>query len=909
MPIKFCCIDSIQPNVLTKHYEKAPDGTLTKTTVAHLTKGELTPIEAADLREFGAFIRGLKPHQALLYGVPLAWRATKLVTQRMLDVNADSNAIARTNRHLQWSEGPGILMLDYDAPKDGKGLGRQDLVDAFHEAVPEVEQTPKLWVPSSSSHICEIGGKDLTGLRGQRLYLALAEASDAPRVGEQIALRLWAAGKGHIEISKSGALMKRCLIDLSVLQPSRFDFAAGASTGKGLEQQRVTPELILPPGWDPDGPLPFFDSRKLLPDVDPELKARADAAIRAAEEELRPASKARRRAYVRERVEERLGSDDNEAGESETTIIRAIEDAVLGPDFVLHVHASTAPEGLEKVTVEQVLTDIDTYDGRIACDPIEPEYNGWSRTAKLYLRQRQPNLYSQAHGGRNYCLSLDRPTITLVTGEMSDGVEKTILAMKASGHFLNLGDALVTVNGHLPTMLNKYGLAYRLGKFARFRTKKTVRGEEKIAAIDPPGELCNQILDIGKFERSLPTLLGIARGPFIRPSGTLCTRPGFDEETGVYGCFSESDFPVIPENPTHEDCVAAHDLIWSPFAELELDSAASVTALLCAILTAPIRSAIDKAPVFASLAPDHGSGKTLFTEVIGALATGTRPPIMPPLDGASEDEMRKRLTASLIPPAAPVLIMDNLEGYLDSRVLASFATATLWSDRLLGFSKMEMELPNRALILMSGKMLDFKEELARRILPWTIKASRQGPYARAFSFCPVERMLTRRPEIVVAVLTLIRAAHLAGRSSELRLPSYPQWDGLVRQTVLWLNENIAKSSYEDPLTLIKDATETSSERFEAYELLHALHTWSEGAPFRAADLVASVHAGNIDLQVQLEGLTGRRTSNFSSRSIGRYLRGLVGRPFHDLTLRSSIRANMCEWQVEGIPPQNNGTAQ
>ena len=902
MPIKFCLVNSIQPEILTKHYEKAFDGSLTKSTVAHLTKGELTPVEVSDLREFGNFVLGLRPNQALLYGVPLAWRATKLVTQRMLDAIPDSDAIARTNRHLKWSEGPGICMLDYDAPKDRTALDRQQLVDELHEAVPELEQTPKLWVPSSSSNICEVGGKDLTGLRGQRIYLALEEASDAPRVGEQIGLRLWAAGKGRIEISKSGAMLQRILIDLSVFQPSRFDFAAGASTGKGLEQRRGTPELILPTGWDPDGPLPFFDSRKLLPDADPERKVRAEAAISAAEEEQRPASKARRRAYVRERMEERLGFDDDEAGESETTIIRAINDSVLGPDFVLHVHAPNAPDRLEKVTVEQVLTDLDKYDERIACDPIEPEYNSWSRTAKLYLRGSQPNLYSQAHGGRNYRLVLDRPTISLMSGGMSQAVEQTLLAMKSSGQYHNLGDTLVTVNGHLPTMLNEHGLAFRLGKFARFMKIKTVRGEQVDETIDPPDRLCRQILHIGRFERSLPTLLGIARGPFIRPTGTLRTRPGFDEETGVYGCFSEADFPVVPETPTHEDCVAAHDLVWSPFTELELDSNASRTSLLCAILTAPIRPAIDKAPVFASLSSDHGSGKTVVTEAIGALATGVRPPIMPPLDGASEDEMRKRLTASLIPPAAPVLVMDNLEGYLDSRVLASFATAPLWSDRLLGFSRMETELPNRALVLMSGKTLVFKEELARRILPWTIKTSPQGPYAKAYTFCPVERMLARRPEIVVGVLTLLRAAHLAGRSSEVAMPSYPQWDGLVRQTVLWLNGNVAEGAYDDPLTLIKDAAETSSERFETYELLHALHNWSKGAPFRASDLVASVHAGDIELQVQLEGLTGRRASNLSARSIGRYLRSLVNHRFHDLSLKSSIRANMCEWQIVPVLP-------
>ena len=124
----------------------------------------------------------------------------------------------------------------------------------------------------------------------------------------------------------------------------------------------------------------------------------------------------------------------------------------------------------------------------------------------------------------------------------------------------------------------------------------------------------------------------------------------------------------------------------------------------------------------------------------------------------------------------------------------------------------------------------------------------------------------------------------------------------MRQTVLWLNGNVAEGAYDDPLTLIKDAAETSSERFETYELLHALHNWSKGAPFRASDLVASVHAGDIELQVQLEGLTGRRASNLSARSIGRYLRSLVNHRFHDLSLKSSIRANMCEWQIVPVLP-------
>lgn len=107
MPLSSSRLDSLEPKILTKHFERAPDGTLTKSTFAHVTQGRLTPVEVSDLRDFGRFLVGLKPHQALLYGVPLDWRSTNLVTQRMLDAKPERDAIARTNRHLRWPAGPG----------------------------------------------------------------------------------------------------------------------------------------------------------------------------------------------------------------------------------------------------------------------------------------------------------------------------------------------------------------------------------------------------------------------------------------------------------------------------------------------------------------------------------------------------------------------------------------------------------------------------------------------------------------------------------------------------------------------------------------------------------------------------------------------------------------------------------
>ena len=96
-----------------------------------------------------------------------------------------------------------------------------------------------LWWPSASSHICDAEtGEDLTGLRGQRIYLMVREAGDIPRAGAVLVDRFWAAGHGRIAVSAAGAALERCPVDGSVWQPERLDFAAGAVCGEGLVQRR-----------------------------------------------------------------------------------------------------------------------------------------------------------------------------------------------------------------------------------------------------------------------------------------------------------------------------------------------------------------------------------------------------------------------------------------------------------------------------------------------------------------------------------------------------------------------------------------------------------------------------------------------------------------------------------------------
>jgi hypothetical protein len=231
-------------DLLAKQAERQ-DGTLTLVPSAQLWRGKVDVCTFRDIAEFADFLPTLRTTQALMYGVPRDGRSSNIVTQAMLEQRPGlMNTIARTNRHFIWLRSSGIMFLDYDPPKGGEALSREALVAALRTAVPELASTPLLWWPSSSSHIHDEEGRDLTGLRGQRLYLAVADATDIPRLGKQIETRLWAAGHGRFDISKSGALLARTLVDTSVWQPSRLDFAAGAHCGPGLSQRRGLPILI-----------------------------------------------------------------------------------------------------------------------------------------------------------------------------------------------------------------------------------------------------------------------------------------------------------------------------------------------------------------------------------------------------------------------------------------------------------------------------------------------------------------------------------------------------------------------------------------------------------------------------------------------------------------------------------------
>ena len=67
----------------------------------------------------------------------------------------------------------------------------------------------------------------------------------------------------------------------------------------------------------------------------------------------------------------------------------------------------------EKVTISEILLNPDKYDGMIGPDPIEPDYQNGAKTCKVFMNRSngRPMIYSQAHGGVNYRLWYDTPSV------------------------------------------------------------------------------------------------------------------------------------------------------------------------------------------------------------------------------------------------------------------------------------------------------------------------------------------------------------------------------------------------------------------------------------------------------------------------------------------------------------------
>ncbi len=826
-------ITSYNPPVVTKEFALDEQGKVQKTVTASVYSGLMERKDLATPAQFCELLSSLTPNQCLVYGIT-GHDAIKLMTQKEWEAqDRPADALPRTNESFYWPKSGGILMLDYDPPKDGSAaLSREELTKILHKTL-HLDAYSHVWWPSTSSCIYE-GDQERTGIKGQRFYYFVSDASDLERAAKILNERLWAHGYGHYEVSKSGALLEKGLFDTSVWQPSRIDFAAGAKCIEPLHQDRGVPQPYQ--GFLSDA----IDTAQEFRSLSAEEQLAATQNKKIAKEKRTSEANVIRQQWAAERAQEfKARTPEMENGQIEVVIHQAVERRQLLGDWILTVIA----QGKEfQVTVAEVLSNPDRFHGMKTLDPIEADYDGRRVVGKLFLKGARPRLYSFAHGGASYKLVDAIELIELINGKEYLVVDQLLSVLRKAPDVFEHGTEIVAVlDGGQLMPLNEHALRYFVGSLAQFwEWKKRNDGLVQVM-INPPGSVLKTILGLGGL-RKLKQISAVITAPTLRLDGSILDEPGYDEATQVLYEPEEITWP-IPMRPSREQASQALATLMLPFENFPFVEPLDRAVLLTGLLTAAVRPVLPTAPAFGFDAPVQGSGKTLLAKCLGVLTNGQEPAVWPHTAGRDDEETRKRLFAALR-EGKSALVWDNVVGAFDSVSMAALLTSTIYMDRILSESKVS-SVPNRTLMLLTGNNLTLKGDMARRVLVARIDPNTDKPFAREFSLDPYRHCLIHRQQMIACALTLIRF-YLRSKvepPGKGRTASFEDWDDMVRQTVLYIHQTIATGQYGDVMDKMMANQLEDPEQEILGEFLTAWYELFRSEPITATHALEKIKAG------------------------------------------------------------------
>ena len=825
-------ITSITPSALAKTKTLGEHGQIVDGAKVDMIKGTALNTTVTGAKKLADLLDSLAENQAVTWGIHAGKQPnTKLLSKKLYnDAGKPADTLTRTKDHFTWAQGGGVLMLDCDV----KGVAKADLLAAINDIIP-LDNIAHVWRPSASSFIYN-GDVQKVGLSGQRLYIFVKDTNDIPRAGKNLFERLWLGGHGYYEISAAGNLLARSLIDASVFQTNRLDFVFGSKCVAPLRQDKGAT------AWHEGAAL---DSASALPELTGKELSELNALHEKAKGDIAPQADVIKEKYSTAKAMQNLASQGINAPSIEqltnakNNVLRALTAEKLTGDFVIYLADGTA------VSVGEVLDNPSQYHGKETKDPLEPEYNGGKNVGQLYLYQSKPCLFSQAHGGKTYELIRQPQSIEHGNGKMVTTTNKTLDLMRGLAEYFDLGDQLVSVKDGQVIPLTETLLGYELGGIAQYWQKTNSAPFERL--IDPPPQVLKHILSLNK-QRNLKPLNAVITAPTITHDGHIVQKRGHDEQTGLY-LSTLDDYAPIKSCLSIDDAIAAYHELMKPFDTFNFATDLDRSVCLSAILTAVVRPALTKAAGFAFDAPKQGSGKTFLAECLGLLSTGERPPMTPTIQ-KNEAETSKVLLSMLL-KGTRTIVWDNVMGSFDSATIASFLTTDIVSGRVLGRSE-QIEIPNRAMFMMTGNNILLAGELPRRVLTCRLDTGAENPskvirdLSATGGLKPDAYIEQTRPALVAAALTLISAylqspAGMFGGMAADITGSFEEWDTLCRQPIVWLAEHIKELT--DPKRSIDANMDADPEQETLATVLTAIFEWQGSAPFKAKELLNFADGG------------------------------------------------------------------
>jgi hypothetical protein len=413
--------------------------------------------------------------------------------------------------------------------------------------------------------------------------------------------------------------------------------------------------------------------------------------------------------------------------------------------------------------------------------------------------------------------------------------------------------------------------------------------------IAPPLDIVATVIARGTWD--LPAIEGVTDAPVLRADGSVLATPGYDAATRLY-YEPGTNYPAIPE--TREAAEVALTTLCELFCDFPFVAGGDLAATLALILSLVGRAAIaGEVPMFVATAPTPGSGKGKLVDVCSIIATGRKAPKMPP--AGDNAEMAKRILALAL-ESPPLVSIDNVEGALGSPALAMALTSGSITDRVLGETR-SATASLRFVWCATGNNPEYKGDLGRRVVPITLDPKCEHPEDRhGFRYPDLEaHILSHRPRLVVAALTILRAYIAAGKPAH-GLPakgSFETWDRLVRGAIIWL-----AGPENDPLAGVVSIREDGDIDLDNLRaLLTSWHRYFGDREVAVAELIEqAAKSGAVDPKrtALADALKryGDRGELPDATALGRVMRGKNGRIVSGYRIVKGDKSNgVTRWKV------------
>ena len=247
--------------------------------------------------------------------------------------------------------------------------------------------------------------------------------------------------------------------------------------------------------------------------------------------------------------------------------------------------------------------------------------------------------------------------------------------------------------------------------------------------------------------------------PTLRADGSVLDKAGYDALSGLYLTSSLKGLSV-PERSTEDDAQRANETLTAllrgfPFSGPDEHPGLLLAVAMAGLLGSVVRATLPFAPMTGITAPKAGTGKSYLIDLFAIISTGSRAACV--ATGGDSKEFEKALGAALIDGRA-LLSLDNMVQPIQGQLLCQVLSQQRAEVRVLGLSKMARPSTSVA-IFATGNNLEVKGDMTRRILICKLDARKEHPEHRTFDGDLIAEAIHRRPELVSAVLTILKWRH------------------------------------------------------------------------------------------------------------------------------------------------------